>query len=69
MPACAWEALLQQLDREEPVAFEKYVRRTELKPDNRAIAGELNKGLASALKLRISLLGLPQIIHRLQRSA
>jgi hypothetical protein len=45
MPAYAWEALLQRLDRDERVVFEKHIRKTEFKPDKRAIAGELKKGL------------------------
>jgi hypothetical protein len=45
MPAYAWEALLQRLDSEDRVVFEKQVKKTEFKPDKRSIASELKKGL------------------------
>jgi hypothetical protein len=44
MPAYAWEALLQRLHNEERGVFEKLVKKTEFKPDKRAIATELKKG-------------------------
>jgi len=44
IPASAWEGLLQRLDLEERDVLEKQVKKSEFKPDKRAIAGELKKG-------------------------
>ena len=44
MPAYSWEALLQRLDLEEREIFEREVKKTEFKPDKRALACELSKG-------------------------
>lgn len=45
MPAYVWEALLQRLDLEDRAEFEKHVKKSEFKPDKRAIAAELKRGM------------------------
>ena len=45
MPAYAWEALLQRLDLADREEFEKQVKKSEFKPDKRAIAAELKRGI------------------------
>jgi uncharacterized protein with GYD domain len=44
MPAYVWEALLERLSKEDRAVFEAQVKKCELKPDKRALAGELKKG-------------------------
>ena len=44
MPAHAWEALLQRVEREERKLFEARVEKLEFKPDKKAIAAELKAG-------------------------
>src|SRR5260370_32951749 len=44
MGAHVWEALLQRLALEDRAVFERQVKKSEFKPDKRAIAGELKNG-------------------------
>ncbi|HYM08340.1 MAG TPA: siphovirus Gp157 family protein, partial [Terriglobales bacterium] len=44
MPASVWEALLERLEKDERASFEARVKRTEIKPDKRALASELKNG-------------------------
>jgi len=44
MPAHVWEALLERLEKDERACFEARVKKTEFKPDKRAIAAELKNG-------------------------
>jgi hypothetical protein len=45
MSAHVWEGLLQRLDEQERAFFEKQVKRTEFKPDKRALAAEMKNGV------------------------
>jgi hypothetical protein len=45
MPAFVWEALLGRLDLEERARFEGRIKRKEFRPDKRALAPELKKGV------------------------
>jgi hypothetical protein len=44
MPAPLWEALVERLEKEERASFEERVKKTEFKPDKRALASELKDG-------------------------
>jgi len=44
MPAYVWEALLERLGNDERTCFEARIKKTEFKPDKRALAGELKNG-------------------------
>ena len=44
LPAYVWEAMLQCLSKEERAEFERWVKRTEFRPDKKALAGELKAG-------------------------
>jgi hypothetical protein len=44
MPAHVWEALLERLEKGERACFQARVKKTEFKPDKRAVASELKKG-------------------------
>ena len=45
MPAYVWEALLQRLASDERALFEQKVKKNEFRPDKKAIANELKKGV------------------------
>jgi hypothetical protein len=45
MPAYVWEALLQRLATDERALFEQKVKKSEFKPDKKAIANELKRGM------------------------
>jgi hypothetical protein len=45
MPAYVWEGLLQRLSKEDRTFFEQKVKRTEFKPDKKAIGIELKTGV------------------------
>ena len=44
MPAQLWEALVERLGKDERADFEERVKKTEFKPDKRALANELKNG-------------------------
>ncbi len=44
MPAYVWKAMLQCLSKEERAEFERWVKRTEFRPDKKALAAELKAG-------------------------
>ncbi len=44
MPAYVWEALLQRIGLDERQEFESHIRKTEFKPDKKAIGVELKGG-------------------------
>ena len=44
MPAYVWEAMLQCLSKEERAEFERWLKRTEFRPDKKALAPELKAG-------------------------
>ena len=44
LPAYVWEALLQCLSKEERAEFERWVKRSEFRPDKKALASELKAG-------------------------
>lgn len=44
LPACVWEALLMSVRPEDRPALEALVKRTEIKPDRKALAKELQAG-------------------------
>ena len=44
MPAYVWEAMLQCLSKEERAEFERWVKRTEFRPDKKGLASELKAG-------------------------
>jgi hypothetical protein len=48
MPAHVWEALLERLSLEDRKVFESRVEKLEFKPDKKAIAAELRKGVPIA---------------------
>jgi len=45
MPAHVWVALLQRLAKDECTLFEQKVKKSEFRPDKKAIANELKKGV------------------------
>jgi hypothetical protein len=45
MPAYVWEGLLQRLSKEDRAFFEQKVKRTEFRPDKKAIGIELKTGV------------------------
>jgi predicted NAD/FAD-dependent oxidoreductase len=45
VPARVWEGLLERLEKDERADFETRVKKTEFKPDKRALAGELKDGI------------------------
>jgi hypothetical protein len=45
MPAHIWEALLQTLANDERALFEQKVKKREFRPDKKAIANQLKKGM------------------------
>jgi hypothetical protein len=44
VPAQVWEALLERLEKDERAGFEGHIKKTEFKPDKRALASELKGG-------------------------
>ena len=44
MPAQLWEALVERLEKDERAGFETQIKKTEFKPDKRALASELKNG-------------------------
>jgi hypothetical protein len=44
MPAQLWEALLERLEKDERAGIEAQIKKTEFKPDKRAISSELKNG-------------------------
>jgi hypothetical protein len=44
MPAQVWEALLERLGKDERACLEERMKKTEFKPDKRALASELKDG-------------------------
>ena len=44
MPAHVWEALLERLGNDERACFEGRIKKTDFKPDKRALASELKDG-------------------------